>query len=150
MANNLAALPLIVVLISSPARAVLGELESSVSTDQQALHGSHKEETREGYKVHQITGADGSVVKEFVSPGGLVFEISWQARQVPNLQQLLGANMAELQTALQSKPHRHGRGALIVRTDKLVFVSGGHMRSFHGYAYVPSLVPSNVSPEAVQ
>ena len=149
MTNRLAAFFLILML-TSPAQAVLGELEASVNTDQQALHGSHKEEAREGYKVHQITASDGSVVKEFVSPGGLVFEITWQARQMPNLQQLLGANMTELQTALQSNPRRHSRGALIVRTDKLVFVSGGHMRSFHGYAYVPSLVPSNVSPEAVQ
>jgi hypothetical protein len=150
MKNTLAAFPLIVILGCSPAWAVLGELESSVNADQQVLRGSHKEETREGYKVHQITAADGSVVKEFVSPGGLVFEVTWQARQMPNLQQLLGANMTQLQTALQSQARRHTRGALIVRTDKLVFVSGGHMRSFHGYAYVPSLVPGNVSPESVQ
>jgi len=29
-------------------------------------------------------------------------------------------------------------------------VSGGHMRAFHGSAYVPSLLPKNVSAEVVR
>jgi len=29
-------------------------------------------------------------------------------------------------------------------------VSGGHMRGFHGSAYVPSLLPKNVSAEEVR
>jgi hypothetical protein len=130
--------------------AVLGESESSVSLDQQILRGTDREEARTGYKLHQITTADGVVVKEFVSPAGVVFGVAWQASHMPNLEQLLGSHLADLQVALQSKTHRAGRAPLIVRTDKLVFVSGGHMRAFHGYAYVPSLVPGNVSAEAVQ
>jgi hypothetical protein len=134
-----------------PAWAVLGEYESSVSLDQQVLGGQHREMARPGYKVHEITIADGTVVREFVSPAGLVFGINWSGQHMPNLGQLLGtANMAELGQAVQSRPRRHTGGPLIVRTDKLVLVSGGHMRSFHGYAYVPSLVPANVSAEVVQ
>lgn len=133
-----------------PSWAVLGEYESSVSLDQQVLRGERREEVRAGYKVDQITSADGTVVKEFVSPAGLVFGITWQASHMPNLQQLLGSNLTELQQALQSQARRHSGGPLIVRTDKLVLVSGGHMRSFHGHAYVPSLVPKNVTTEVVQ
>ena len=69
---------------------------------------------------------------------------------MPNLQQLMGSSMTELQAAMQSRTRRHTGGPLIVRTDKLVFVSGGHLRSFHGYAYVPGLVPGNVSAGVVQ
>ncbi len=141
---------LILILGAAPAWAVLGEYESSVSLDQQVFGGAHREEARQGYKLHEITTPDGTVVKEFVSPAGLVFGIRWQASHMPNLQQLMGSSMTELQAAMQSKTRRHTGGPLIVRTDKLVFVSGGHMRSFHGYAYVPSLVPGNVSPEVVQ
>lgn len=130
--------------------AALGEPESSVSLDQQILRGADRQEVRQGYKLHQITAADGSVVKEFVSPAGVVFGVAWQASHMPNLQQLLGSHMAELQVAMQSMTHQPGRRPLIVRTDKLVFVSGGHMRALHGYAYVPGLVPGNVSAEAVQ
>jgi hypothetical protein len=31
-----------------------------------------------------------------------------------------------------------------------VLVSGGHMRSFHGFAYVPGLMPANVTPEVLR
>jgi hypothetical protein len=149
MKTGLAVL-LIPILGASPVWAVLGERESSVSLDQQVLGGAHREEARQGYQFHQITAADGTIVREFVSPVGLVFGVAWQAPRMPNLQQLLGFSMTEVQVAALSKTRRPGRGPLIVRTDKLVFVSGGHMRSFHGYAYVPSLVPANVSPEVVQ
>ena len=141
---------LILILGAAPVWAILGESESSVSLDQQILNGADREEARLGYKLHQITAADGLVVKEFVSPAGLVFGVAWQSSHMPNLQQLLGSHMTELQAALQSQTHRPGRRPVIVRTDKLVFVSGGHMRSFHGYAYVPGMVPANVNPEAVQ
>jgi hypothetical protein len=134
-----------------PAWAVLGEYESSVSLDQQALGGERRELARQGYKVHQITTLDGTVVKEFVSPAGVVFGVNWQGAHLPDLQQLLGpSHMAELEQATQSRTRRHSGGPLIVRTDKLVFVSGGHMRSFHGYAYVPSLVPTHVAAEVVE
>jgi hypothetical protein len=148
--TTLAASLLIPILGGAPVWAVLGEHESSVSADQQLLRGTDREEVRQGYKVHQITAPDGSAVKEFISPVGLVFEVAWQSPQMPNLQQLLGSNMTQLQVALQSQTRRHTRGPLIVRTDNLVLVSSGHMRSFHGFAYVPSLVPPNVSPETVQ
>jgi len=140
------------ILISGamPAWAALGESESSVNLDQQVLRGADREEARTGYKLHQIIAVDGTIVKEFVSPAGLIFGISWQASRMPNLQQLLGPSMTELQVALQSRTRRPGRAPLIVRTNKLVFFSGGHMRSFHGYAYVPGLVPGGVSPEVVQ
>jgi hypothetical protein len=144
------ALSILTMLGAPPVWAVLGGQESSVSLDLQVLHGTDREEAHQGYKFHQITVPDGTVVKEFVSPAGLVFGISWQAPHMPNLQQLLGSNMAELQAAVAARTHRNSGGPLIVRTDRLVFVSGGHMRAFHGYAYVPGLVPSNVSPEVVQ
>ncbi|MGA2117954.1 MAG: DUF2844 domain-containing protein [Bryobacteraceae bacterium] len=149
MKATLAALS-ILILAAAPAAAALGEYESSVSVDRQVMRGADREEVRQGYKLHQITAADGTVVREFVSPEGLVFGVNWQASRMPNLQQLLGSSMTELQVALQSKTRRYGGGPLIVRTDKLVFVSGGHMRSFHGYAYVPGLVPGSVSAEVVQ
>jgi hypothetical protein len=149
MRSILCVLFLLLMMGTVPAWAVLGEYESSVSVDQQVLRGQRREVAQTGYKMHQITGADGTVVKEFVSPEGKVFGISWQAPTMPNMDQLLGANMAELSQALQGRTRRHG-GPLVVQTPKLVFVSGGHMRFFMGHAFVPSLVPSNVSVEVVR
>jgi len=141
---------LVVILGAAPLWAALGGYESSVNLDQQVLRGVDREEARQGYKLHQITSADGTVVKEFISPAGLVFEVAWQGSHMPNLQQLLGASMNDLLVALQSKTLRNARAPLIVRTDRLVFVSAGHMRSFHGYAYVPRLVPDKLNPEVAQ
>ena len=139
---------LALVLGSAPAWAVLGEYESSVTLDQQHLRGQHQAITRQGYTVHQITSGDRTVVKEYVSPAGLVFGISWQGPTLPNLEQLMGSYYAQVQQAAQSRTRR--RGPLVVRTDKLVVESGGHMRFFHGRAYVPSLLPKNVSGEVVR
>jgi hypothetical protein len=131
---------------AAPGWAVLGEYASSIDLDQAVLRCERRESTRPGYAVHELTSADGLVLREFVSPAGLVFGVAWQAPQMPNLQQVLGdRNMAELEHAIASRQRCHTGAPLIVRTDKLVFVSGGHMRSFHGYAYVPGLLPPNLS-----
>ena len=136
------------VLGTVPAWAVLGEYVASVDSDQKVMHGEVRALTLQGYSVQQITGADRTVVKEYISPAGLVFGISWQGPVMPNLQQLLGSYFADFQQAAQSRVRR--RGPLVVRTDKLVVESGGHMRSFHGRAYVPTLLPNKPSAEVVR
>jgi hypothetical protein len=142
--RNLWCTLLIVVLGATPGWAALGRYTSSIDLDQRVLGGERREIARQGYTVHELTAPHGLVVREFVSPAGLVFGVTWQAPQMPNLQQLLGDdNMTELQQALSLRPRYHSGAPLIVRTAKLVFVSGGHMRSFHGCAYVPSLIPAN-------
>jgi hypothetical protein len=132
-----------------PAWAALGEYESSVSLDQQAMRGEVRTEVRQGYKLQQIISPNGTIVREYISPQGIVFGIAWKGHFAPDMQQLLGSSYVELQQALQSRTPRRG-APLIVRTDKLVFVSGGHMRAYYGHAYVPNLVPNNLSAEVVR
>ena len=131
-----------------PAGAVLGEYESSVSLDQQVLRGEIRQVAGQGFRLHQITSPNGAMIREYVSPEGKVFGISWQAPSMPDLRQLLGSYAAEVERAAQAKA-RHG-GPLIVRSDDLVFVSAGHMRFFRGSAYVPGLLPNNISAEVVR
>jgi hypothetical protein len=140
---------LILILGAAPGWAALGELESSVSADGQFLRAQIREEVHPGYKLHQITDASGGVIREYVSPSGRVFGVSWQGPFVPNMQQLLGSYFTHLQQYAQAHTGRHG-GPLIIKKDDFVFSSGGHMRSYHGRAYVPSLLPANLSPEVVQ
>jgi len=148
--RNLWSTLLIMLLGAAPGWAVLGQYASSIDVDQQILRGERRELVRQGYTVHELTSPNGLVVREFVSPAGLVFGVTWQAPQMPDLQQVVGDdNMTELQQALSSRPRRHSGAPLIVRTAKLVFVSGGHMQSFRGYAYVPSLVPANLRVEVM-
>lgn len=145
-----AALKFLVILMlgTLPAWAALGEYEGSVGLDQQVLRGEIRQEVRTGYKLHQITTTDGAVIREFISPEGKVFAISWQAHFIPNLQQLLGSYFPRVQQAAQAKTLRGG--PLVINTADFVYFSGGRMMNFHGSAYVPALLPKNVTAEVVR
>jgi hypothetical protein len=139
---------LVLLLGSLPAWAALGEYEGSVDLDQQILRGEIRAEVHTGYKLHQITTADGAVIREYVSPEGKVFAISWQAHVLPNLQQLLGSYFPRVQQAAQAKVQRGG--PLVINAGDFVYFSGGRMMNFHGSAYVPGLLPKNVAAEVVR
>ena len=139
---------LMLMMASLPAWATLGENESSVDSDVHVLGGKHVMVAKVGYNVHQITHTDGSVVNEFVTPAGLVFGVSWQGHFVPNLQQLLGTYTTNLQQGQRTQYVR--RRAVTIQGDNFVFSSMGHMRFFRGRAFVPGLVPANLTPEVVQ
>ncbi len=139
---------LIVLLGAVPGWAVLGGYQNSVGADQKAMRGQLQSVSRPGYSLHEIKAADGAVVREYVSPDGMVFGVSWRAPVMPNLTQLLGSYITDFRQA-SNRRMRH-RGPLIVRTDRVVIESGGHMRAFQGRAYVPSLMPKNLSPEVVR
>lgn len=131
-----------------PARAGLGQPAASVQTDRLAIKGQLRARSEAGYSVQQITTGAGTVVKEFVSPAGTVFAVSWAGPAIPNLQQLLGTYFTQLQAAEQARrtqPVHAGHNHLEVRTPTLVMHAGGHMRQYFGMAYVPALVPQNLS-----
>lgn len=138
----------VLLLGSTPGWAVLGEYENSVNSDQQRMHAQVRQVARAGYTVKELSAANGKVVKEYVSPAGMVFGVSWQGPTMPDLRQLMGSYFGQVQQAAQSRKHRGG--PLLIKTKNLVLVSGGHMRWHTGFAYAPNLVPANVSPEVVQ
>jgi len=146
--KSILAVLLMLMMGSLPAWAALGDDVSSVNSDVQALRGQHRMVVKVGYNLHQITTPDGSVVNEFVSPAGTVFGVSWQGHFMPNLQQLLGTYLTNLQQGQRTQVVR--RRAVTIQGDNFVFSSVGHLRSFRGRAYVPGLVPANLTPEVVQ
>ncbi len=133
---------------SIPSWAVLGEYESSVTTDQQRMHAQLHQVARQGYSIKQLSTADGRTVREFVSAKGLVFGVAWQTPTMPDLQQLMGSYFVQVKQAARSRRQRGG--PLVIQTKDFVMVSGGHMRSFHGIAYAPALLPDGVSAEVVR
>jgi len=139
---------LILMMGALPAWAALGKYEGSVSLDQQVLRGEIREEAHTGYKLHQIITSDGAVIREYVSPEGKVFAISWHAHFLPNLEQLLGSYFPRVQQAAQAKVQRGG--PLVIQAGDFVYFSGGRMMDFHGSAYVPGLLPKNVTAGAVR
>jgi Protein of unknown function (DUF2844) len=139
---------LLLALGSVPAWATLGDNVSSVESDAQALGGQHVMVAKVGFNLHQITMKDGTVVKEFVSPAGTVFGVSWQGHFIPNLHQLLGTYMTNLEEGERTQVVR--RRAITIQGDNFVFSSVGHLRFFRGRAYVPGLIPANVTAGEVQ
>ena len=145
----------VLVAISTPAFAVLGDNAASVLTDQARMKGTLNSVDRTTYVMHEITAPTGAKVREYVSPAGQVFGIAWEGQFPPNLEQLLGPYyqqaqqaMAEQKSAGQgSEPQAPARrrGPAIINTPGLVLVQSGHMHSYHGQAYIPQLVPQGVA-----
>lgn len=139
---------LVLIVGTLPAWATLGEYEGSVSLDQQLLRGEIHEEVHAGDKVQVMISSEGAVIREYVSPQGKVFAISWHAHTLPDLQQLLGSYFPRVRQAAETRV-RHS-GPLVIETQDFVYFSGGRMMDFHGRALVPSLLPSNVTAEVVR
>jgi Protein of unknown function (DUF2844) len=131
-----------------PAGATLGGSAESVVTDQSKFHAKRAVVQMRGYTVHEIAGDDGSLIREYVTPAGKVFGVSWTGPTIPDLAQLLGTYNTEFQDSLRSKRGR--RNAAVVHNSDLVVESAGHTRAFHGRAYLNSLLPSGVAEDVVQ
>ena len=136
-----------------PARAGLGDQVTSVEADRVSMKGQLRTRSEPGYSVQEITASNGAVVREFVSPAGVVFAVSWSGSAMPNLQQTLGTYFAHYVTDAKAKrlSGRHsGHNHFEIREPSLVVHAGGHMRQYFGLAYVPSLVPQNLSISDLQ
>jgi hypothetical protein len=139
---------MMVIALSLPVAAELGGDEVSIAADQVQLRASIARMIKaEPYTMYEIQAASGTTVREYVSSAGTVFAVSWQGPSKPDLKQLLGSYFDELQSPFQSTPVR--RGPIVIRQSRLVFEMGGHMRSFAGRAYIPQLLPTGISADAV-
>jgi hypothetical protein len=152
----------LLMLLAIPMWASLGDTAASVLNDQARWKGTLSSVDNGTYAVHEITMASGAKVREFVSPAGAVFAIAWDGPFPPNFQQLLGPYYQQVQEALadqkaaqqaseqQGGATRRRRGPVLVETPGLVFAQSGHMRSFHGVAYIPQLVPQGVQSSEIR
>lgn len=133
----------------APAKAGLGQTVSAVQADRASMKGQLRARSEAGYSVEEITAASGTVVREYVSPSGVVFAVSWYGPAMPDLAQALGSYFTQYQTAVQARHaqgmHHFGHNRLQIRTPSLIVHAGGHMRQYFGVAYVPSLMPPNLS-----
>lgn len=139
----------LILILPLSARAVLGDTAASVLNDQARIKGTLGSVDHNAYVMHEITASDGSVVREFVSPQGAVFGVAWEGQFVPDLQQLLGPYYQQAQQA-QAGQQRRGRGPVVIETPGLVVYETGHMRSFHGQAFIPQLVPQGVQASDIR
>jgi len=145
------AMPLIALALvwqSSPVHAALGANVKTVEIDRQQIRATTRVTVRPAYSVHELQSAGGALVREYVSASGVVFAVSWGGPTMPNLRQLLGAHFDSYVGSANRQ--RGGHGHLVVHEGSLVVESGGHMRSFHGRAYLSDALPSGVVLDEIQ
>jgi Protein of unknown function (DUF2844) len=133
---------------SPPASATLGGNAASTLADQAQMKATIRVSPGEKYTLHEIQTPAGTSIKEFVSPAGKVFAVSWRGPWMPNLRQLLGDYFEPYLQGAKAK--RGARGAIAVDSGTLVARSGGRMRAFAGRAFVPDLLPDGVSADDIQ
>jgi hypothetical protein len=128
----------------SPALASLGGDAASISADSAKLNGQLSTSSGAGFTVQEIQLPTKTVLREYLSPAGKVFAVTWHGPVSPDLQQTLGAYYDEFRAITTSTPrgadHHH---QAIDQTD-LVIRTHGHMRNLHGLIYVPGLLPPSV------
>lgn len=98
------------------------------------------------YTVEETRLENGTSIREYADPTGLVFAVAWQGPVLPDLSALLGNyfNAFKLETDQARLLGRRGAPVDMSR-DGLVVRSNGRMRNFFGHAYATDLVPSGVS-----
>jgi len=149
--RHLLSLGFSVLVCLAPSFAVLGGDVSSVQADQAHINASLHVIQAQNYTIHELRSPSGTVLREYASPGGKVFAVTWQSPALPDLKQLLGSHFEEFQqAAAQAQGSRVGRGPLIIQLPRLVVELGGHMRAFVGRAYLPDQLPSNVRVEEIR
>jgi hypothetical protein len=142
---------LAMLVVPLPVCAALGGDASSVQADQAKMQGTLRSTSADAYTVHEIQTAAGVAVKEYASPAGKVFAVTWQGPAHPDLRQLLGDYFDPYVQALQEqRAQRHGHGPVLIQQAGLVVQITGHVRSFMGRAYVPQMVPAGVKAEELR
>lgn len=142
-------LALVAALAASPARAALGEAEASIAGDREALAAVARGTTERGTcSVHELARG-GTIIREYVSPQGVVFAVAWGGLANPDLRTLLGSYAAEYERAARAGAVK-GRRAQRIAAAHVVVDRWGHMRDWHGRAYVPDLVPEGVRLDEIR
>lgn len=98
------------------------------------------------YLLHETLLQNGTNVREYATPAGVVFAVTWRGPVLPDLSALLGDYFLafKAETDLARLLGRRGSPVHMAGAD-LVVSSSGRMRNFFGYAYAPALIPTGVN-----
>ncbi len=98
------------------------------------------------YTIHESELESGTTVREYATPTGLVFAVSWRGPLLPDLNLLLGDYFQTFREEMRQARLAGRRGSSVnMESTALVVRSNGRMRNFFGSAYAPGLVPADVN-----
>lgn len=105
----------------------------------------------EPFVVYEDQLENGTAVRQYAGPDGVVFAVSWRGPVLPDLNALLGVYFPVFRRETERLRAGGRRGSpLSVMRDGLVVESNGRMRNFFGYAYASDLMPAGVAVQDVQ
>ncbi len=100
------------------------------------------------FSVYELQAPSGALIKEYVSPAGVVFAVTWEGPLLPDLRQLLGDYFGMFTNSAST---RHaGLGPRMIHQPAFIARTGGHMRALFGRALAPPLFPQGVSTEDIE
>ena len=98
------------------------------------------------YTLHEVQLENGTTVREYATPAGLVFAVAWHGPVLPDLSALLGDYFKIFKAEIDQTRMKGSRGSPVsIEREGLVVRSNGRMRNFFGHAYAPDLVPTGVN-----
>ena len=137
-ARALAPLAAAVALAAAPpALASLGDEVASVERDRAVLNGVTQVSAGDGYEVHEIAHASGSV-RQYVA-GGRVFAVTWEGSAVPDLALLLGDYHPRYASLIVPQPGNHH--VVSVAANGLSVHTQTILRSHRGQVVATSIAP---------
>jgi hypothetical protein len=144
---------LAVVITSGEALAALGQAPSILAAGPsfKPASGARMSAASPGarsslYTLHEVQLENGTSVREYATPKGLVFAVAWLGPVLPDLSVLLGDYFKTFKAATDQARLAGRRGAPVsIDGDGLVIRSNGRMRNFFGHAYAPDLIPAGVN-----
>lgn len=135
-------------VVADGAHAVLGGDVSTIATDQARLKAAGRAvaaAVSATVQSHEMTLADGSSIREYVNPAGIVFAVAWSTRFKPKLTPLLGVHSLSYAAAASAASNRAGiQRRIVLQRDDLVVHATSHLNAYVGVAYLQSLVPEGV------
>ena len=131
--------------------ASLGRDATSIQEDVAKMQGTLRTSSGNSYTLHEIQTPTGVAVKEYASPVGKVFAVTWKGPYHPDLRQLLGPYYDEYVQAVRTqRTQRSGHGPILIEHAGLVVEVSGHLRSFVGRAFVPQQLPAGMHVEDIR
>jgi len=141
-----AAVGAVTLWLSISAIAELGGTVSTVETDQHRMSATRRVSQAQAYSVHEMRTANNSVIREYVSPQGKVFAVSYQGQFLGEANSLLAGYAQQIGAALKTTRNgQHRGGPVHVTLPGVIYHATGHMRSYVVYAYLTDSVPQGVN-----
>ena len=147
---GLAAFGVAALTAALPAQASLGHASASVEVDRAHLAARAATTQAATHTVQTLSLPNGGTVREFMSPDGTVFAVSWRGPGRPDLRQLLGEHFDTMQSQTVVRAGRRLSEPLAVNRSDFVVHTGGHPGAFWGMAYLPQQVPAGVTAKDLQ